>query len=52
MMEVVWLKESTEDLKEIGRYIAKEANPHFSCHARIKKMARHILKPAMMLSLD
>ena len=24
MMEVVWLKESTEDLKEIGRHIEKD----------------------------
>ena len=24
MIEVVWLKESTEDLKEIGRYIEKD----------------------------
>ena len=24
MMEVVWLKESIEDLKEIGRYIEKD----------------------------
>jgi plasmid stabilization system protein ParE len=27
MMEVVWLKEATEDLKEIGRYIAKDDPP-------------------------
>lgn len=34
-MEVVWLKESTEDLKEIGRHIAKD-NPSAAYQVLIK----------------
>jgi len=102
---VVWLEESIEDLKEIGRYIGeddpaaayrvlikikasgdslehspelgrlgrvkktrelivaglpyilpslhqKKPNPHFSCHARIPKMARYVYKSTIILSFD
>ncbi len=44
MMEVIWLKEAVEDLKQIARYISRE-NPQaaFRIVSRIKAAADNLL---------